>query len=405
MKVRSVGIRRIVLAVSPFTSNREAGLSDHVRQIIIHDIELSGFFQIVDLKDLDDRDLTDFQSMGQSDKNTMEATVLLEASTEFRGDNISLNARLQEQSTNQRILDKKFDSSVELLRRLGHRIADEISYYLIGDRGIASTKIAFIAVGKVSKEIAVVDYDGFGVHQITSNGSLNLSPCWSPDGKSIAFTSYVSGNPDLVVLRLMEGRMVNISKQDELHSAPAWSPDGKKIALTMTKTGNAEIYTMDTKGGKLRRLTHNPSIDSSPTWSPNGREMAFTSNRSGSPQIFIMDGDGGNVRRLTYEGSYNASPAWSPRGDLIAFVTRERSGFQIYTIDVNGENLNRLTDSLGNNENPSWSPNGMWLAFASNRTGEWDIYVIHRDGFDLRRLTHEGGNVSPSWSPRLPYNE
>ena len=405
MKVRSEGLRRIVLAVSPFGSNRQTELSDHVRQIIINDLELSGFFRIIDLKVSDAQNTEGFRAMGESDVKPKSAAVVLESSLSFRGDVLSLEAQLRELSSNQRILDKTFESSLKQIRRLGHRVADEISYYLTGDRGVANTKIAFVSCGKVAKEIAVVDYDGFAVRRVTSNGSLNLSPCWSPDGKYMAFTSYETGNPDLQVFRLSNGQKANISKQNELHSAPAWSPDGIRIALTLTKEGNADIYTIEVKGKKFRRLTRNPSIDSSPSWSPNGREIAFTSSRSGSPQIYIMDSNGGNVRRLTYEGSYNASPAWSPRGDFIAFVSRERTGFQIYTIDVNGEALKRLTDSSGNNENPSWSPNGMWLAFASNRTRKWDIYLMHWDGSYLRRLTYEGRNVSPSWSPRLPYDE
>jgi len=405
MKVRSEGLRRIVLAVSPFQPSRQTDLGDQLRRIIINDLELSGFFQIVDLSDSENKDLLNLRSISRPGNWDLNAAVLLENNFELRGGTISLNSRLQELPTYQQIFEKDFNSSLRTIRQLGHRVADEVTYYLTGDPGIANTKIAFVTVGKTAKEIAVADYDGYGVQPITSNGSLNLSPCWAPDGKFIAFTSYLRGNPDLYVLRLSDGRTVNASKQNVLHSAPAWSPDGKKIAMTLSKNGNSDIYTMEVKGERIRRLTNNPSIDSSPSWSPNGRGIVFTSGRSGTPQIYIMDSDGGSVRRLTFEGSYNASPVWSPRGDLIAFVSRESGRFQIYTIDVNGENLYPVTDSPGNHENPSWSPNGMWLTFASNGEGKWDIYVVHWDGTELRRLTHNGGNVSPSWSPQLKHKE
>ena len=401
MKVRSEGFRRIVLAVSPFASNLKTELSDHLRQIILNDLDLSGYFQIIDLENSESRELGNFRSSGKPVQVPTGAAVLLDSRIDFHGNAVSQKIELKELSVNQRIMDKSFDSPVSGIRQLGHRVADEISYYLTGDRGIARTKIAFVSVRNEAKEIAVVDYDGSGSRRITSNGSLNLSPSWSPDGKQLAFTSYASGRPDLAILGLDDGRTVRISEQNALHSAPDWSPDGKQIALTLTRNGDADIYVVDVKKKTLRQLTHNPSIDSSPSWSPNGREIAFTSGRSGSPQIYIMDSDGSNVRRLTYEGGYNESPAWSPRGDVIVFVSRERTGFQIYSIDANGENLQKLTDSPGNNENPSWSPNGMWIAFASNRTGRWDIYIIRLDGSLERRLTEDGGNVSPCWSPVL----
>jgi TolB protein len=405
MKVRSEGVRKIVLAVSPFGANRETEISDRVRRIIINDLELSGYFKVIDLAHPEGNEGNDDSPAEKAGNLPKHAPLLLEASVESAERIVALNVLLKEMLSNRRILDKTHKASPNHVRELGHRVADEISFYLTGDRGIASTEIAFVNNMNGAKEIAVVDYDGFGMRRVTGNGSINLSPCWSSDGNYIAFTSYRAGNPDLHVLRLKDGRAVNASKEYGLHSAPAWSPDENKIALTLTKDGNPEIYTMDWKSGKQQRITYNPAIDTSPAWSPNGREMAFNSNRSGTPQIYIMDADGGNVRRLTYEGNYNASPAWSPRGDLIVYVSRESSGFQIFSIDVNGENLRQLTDGRGSNEDPSWSPNGMWLTFASNRSGKWDIYVMRWDGSELRRLTRDGGNVSPCWSPMLGYEE
>ena len=244
MKVRSEGLRRIVLAVSPFHTSRQTDLGNQLRRIIINDLELSGFFQIIELSDSENKDLLNLRSLSRPGNWDLNAAVLLENDFELRGGSISLNSRLQELPTNQKIFEKDFNSSLRSIRQLGHRVADEVTYYLTGDPGIAGTKIAFVSVGKGAKEIAVVDYDGYGVRPVTSNGSLNLSPCWAPDGKFIAFTSYLRGNPDLYVVRLSDGRMVNASKQNVLHSAPAWSPDGKKIAMTLSKNGNSDIYTM-----------------------------------------------------------------------------------------------------------------------------------------------------------------
>lgn len=391
LKVRSEGFRRINLEPEHFTSERRSNVPEHLRELIIGDLDLSGFFTII---------LPD-SGRGDRWRFVPANSVGLTGEVDLAGSDVRLTMTLRENPSGQTIISKEYRSSLPLLRTLGHRCADDIVLFLTGYTGISTTRIAFVSRQGKNKELSLIDFDGSNRRQLTYNRSLNISPCWSPDGGKLAFTSFFSGNPDLVIFDIRERTYSNISRINELYSAPSWSPDGKRIALALTRNGNADIYTVRPDGSGMRQLTHSPAIESAPAWSPDGREIVFTSGRSGSPQLYLMDADGGNVRRLTYEGRYNDSADWSPQGGSIAFVTRDKGGFQICTIDVTGENLLRLTDSRGSNENPSWSPNGMWLAFASSRGGGWNIYIINRDGTGLRQLTRDSGNTSPSWSPVL----
>ena len=77
-------------------------------------------------------------------------------------------------------------------RRLAHKIADEIVLQFTGEKGVADTKISYVVGPSGAKELVVADYDGFGTSPMTRNGSINLSPVWSPDARSIAFTSFMS---------------------------------------------------------------------------------------------------------------------------------------------------------------------------------------------------------------------
>ena len=396
MKIQSGGFQPIRISIPMFSFIQPTDLSQDLHQIVVNDLELSGFFRIV-------------SSAHQGSANSAEngepgnpaAEVELEAQLALNSSKLMLSAQLKELPGQQTIFNKEFDSPLDKMRWLGHRLADEVVYYLVGERGIASSKIAFATGKKMKREIAIVDYDGHNLRKLTDTNALNISPTWSPQGDYLLFTSFISGNPDLVKMNMDSGKLNWIGERKGLHSAPAWSTERNRIAITFSANGNPDIYTMDPDGGNWLRLTQSPAIDSSPSWSPTGNQIAFTSDRSGNPQIYIMDAEGGNVRRLTFQGTYNDSPAWSPRGDRIAFVSREEGRFQIYTISVNGENLQQVTDGTGNNENPSWSPNGLKLAFASDRTGSWNIYVINWDGTHLRSVTDSGENVTPEWSPRM----
>ncbi len=332
---------------------------------------------------------------GLTEQFVVEGRILLET------DKIVFEGRMHDASSGRIVLNKRYKFGEGALRAAAHRFADEIVLQLTGERGIASTAIAFVSDVSGTKEVHVIDCDGQGNKQITMERSLCLSPKWSPDGQKIAYTSYSSGNPDMHAVGRYGGRPEVLSAQKGLNSSPAWSPDGRKIALTLTKDGNAEIYVMDVDGSSLKRLTRHPAIDSSPSWSPSGRQIAFTSDRSGSPQVYLMEADGSNVRRLTFGGSYNDSPAWSPKGDRIAYASRMGNNFQVFVTDVAGVSFVQLTASSGNNENPSWSPDGRHIAFSSSRDGRRQIFVMNADGSNVKRLTSTGENFNPSWSPRF----
>ncbi len=111
-------------------------------------------------------------------------------------------------------------------RRLAHKIADEIVLQFTGEKGVADTKISLRRRAGRRKEIVVADYDGFGTSPVTRNGSINLSPVWSPDARSIAFTSFMNGYPDLFRLFPFEPRrgVQTLSSFHGINSSPSLEP-------------------------------------------------------------------------------------------------------------------------------------------------------------------------------------
>ncbi|HET7874081.1 MAG TPA: Tol-Pal system beta propeller repeat protein TolB [Methylomirabilota bacterium] len=323
-----------------------------------------------------------------------------------RGDRVEVEMRLYDLTDqSQRIIaTRKLEMPTAQFRRLAHKVADEVVFQYTGERGVADTKIAFVSTVTGTKELYVTDYDGANVARLTSNRSINLSPAWSPDSFSIAFTSYMGiGYPYVYrVFPFGPGRPAQLlAGHYGLNSSPAWSPDGQSLALTLTKDGNPEIYVLTVATGALRRLTNHPGIDTEPTWSPTGREIAFVSERAGGAQIFVMDEFGANLRRLT-NGGFNTQPRWSPKGDTIAYTARQ-GGHNIWAAAPDGSNPRALTAGPGNNESASWAPNGRHLVFQSSRGGSFQLYTMLADGSEQQPLTRGAGEAtSGAWSNRLP---
>jgi TolB protein len=284
------------------------------------------------------------------------------------------------------------------LRRLVHRFADDVALHLTGEAGIAQTRIAYVQKGARSSELHVVDVDGFGQRTLTAFRSPLTSPAWTPDGRSLYFSSLRGAAWNLYTLPSGGGTARQASKGGTLNISPAVAPDGA-IAYASNKEGNSEIYVANADGSGARRLTVNRSIDTSPSWSPSGQRIAFTSDRGGSAQVYVMDRDGGNQRRLISGYSYSDSPDWSPRGDRIAFVVRTGGGFDVYVANADGSNP-RPVATAGSNENPHWSPDGRLLVFCSNRGGSKGLYICDLRGTIVRRIDVPGAAANPAWSPR-----
>lgn len=310
----------------------------------------------------------------------------------------------------QPVFSREYSGSVANKRLYAHTIADELHKQQRALRGVARTKLTFNSdrdgermTGTVEnrgvKEIYIADYDGENQRRVTTQRSLNINSTWSPDARSIAYTSYRRGAPTIFVSNIYQGTLDEPTKGAAGQAfLPAWSPDGTRIAFTSTRDGNSEIYVANRDGSNVRRVTSSAAIDSTPTWSPTGTQIAFTSDRTGTPQIYIVGADGLGLRQLTHE-PYADRPTWSPAPyNEIAYTARTGPGNDIKVIELASGQVRQLTFGEGTNESPSFSANGRHLAFMSTRSGKSQIFTISKDGKDLRQITRTGNNYQPDWS-------
>ena len=288
-----------------------------------------------------------------------------------------------------------FDFARDILKNLG-----------LGE-GLAGTRIYYVHRddGDDRKEIWVMDYDGRNKQRITNYRSLCLTPAISPDGKRIAFTTFVEGVPEIYVHSLETGRRLQFYNQDaSLNTTPSFAPDNSAIYFASSASGRSQIYRADPDGGNLRRISYSRSLDVHPTVNPKtGSQIAFVSGASGMPQVYLMDNEGANRRRISGGGGDAVQPAWDPSGERLAFAwTRgyELGNYNIFLVDVASKRYTQLTHSRGRNDHPSFSPSGTHIVFASDRMGTTQIWSMRADGTQLRQLTSKGVNESPVWATR-----
>jgi len=379
-------------------------------QVLRNDLKFEGLFQFVPESLFSAIPPLNPDSPNFEDWKSIGAKVLVVTRAEITGSDLNIEARVHFVDSGQAMLTKRYSGRADNPRSFAHQLSDDIMA-LTQYRGVARTRIAFASdrdstKEKRTKELYIVDYDGFNPRRVTVNSSLNILPAWRPDGQALAYVSYRQDRSPLIFLaEIFAGRSSGNITGERASSqafAPSWSPDGKRIVFASTRAGNMEIFSANADGAELRRLTNSAASDTAPCFSPTGQEIAFTSNRTGTPQIYLMDNEGLNLRRLTTVGNYNDAPAWNPSKQYseIAFTSRIEGGFEVAVIDLATRQVRQITEGRGSCEYPAWAPNGRHLVFSCNRGGTWQIGVADRDGREVNPLaTGPGNNVQPDWGP------
>jgi len=328
------------------------------------------------------------------------------------GAGIHVEVRLFNVRTRTQAFGQRYDGSAANPRLYAHTVSDDLHQSQRGLRGVARSKLAFASdrdgerlggtiESRNVKEIYISDYDGAGQKRVTTGRSLNIQPNWSPDGRSVAYTSFRRGLPNIFVSHIYQGTLDEFPKSPNSKESfqPTWSPDGTQVAFWSTRDGDPELYVSNKDGSNVRRLTTNPGIDESPTWSPSGAQLAFVSDRTGSPQIYTIGADGLGLRRISTGDAYADRPTWSPLPfNEIAYTARVGPGYDIKVVDLGTGQVRTLTFGEGTNESPAWAPNGRHLAFTSTRLGKVQVFVMARDGKNVTQITTVGNNYYPDWS-------
>ena len=184
------GVAKRSFAVTGFSGDATA--ASQVAEVLKNDLQLSGLFRL---------------APSASAEFVQQGSVRIERGNGFIDCTVTL------QSTRKVVLSKTYQGSTQDLRRMVHQLSNDIVQAIIGQQGIAQTKIAFAWSHGGVKEIAVMDYDGHNARQLTNDRTISVRPRWSPNGRKIVYTSYKSRFPDVMEIELTAATVKNKDKE------------------------------------------------------------------------------------------------------------------------------------------------------------------------------------------------
>ena len=232
-------------------------------------------------------------------------------------------------------------------------------------------------------DLFIMNADGSDQTWLTRGSSAT----WSPDGTSIAFHASASGtglpansypgsatlDSDIFIVDVRDllakkATPRNItSNPAAVDDDPDWSPDGRTILFTSHATGDnhtnavsAEIYSVSVDGSaRPKPLTSNKQEERAPAWSPDGKRILFCCRRGSKPDfdLCVMNADGSGEVRVTESPLGDLTPSWSPDGKKILFHRAKGAGlgaWDLWLINPDGTGEARLTNAPGHTGFASW---------------------------------------------------
>ncbi len=235
-----------------------------------------------------------------------------------------------------------------------------------------------------------------------------VGPVVSPDGSAIVFAAL----GDIWTVSSGGGDPTRLTRDQYLDSDPSWSPDSRSVVFSSDRGRSMDLWIKSASESHRtpgRQLTFGMGAEFAPAWSPDGTSIAYVDERS---RIHIVPAVGGDDKTLTSPRLGVSQPSWSSDSVHLAFAVNEpvsgrfREGYnRIQVLDTRTASSRLLEQPEGNvgtrdGDGPVWSRDGRAMAFSMDG-GLW-VLPVSVDGTpqDSPREVAREAVDSPSWSPK-----
>ena len=285
------------------------------------------------------------------------------------------------------------------------------------------TQVAYVSDESGAPQLHIINADGTGEWQVTTDAKGVAGPTWSPDSKSLLYSQLAPApTRHLFKVKLSATRDSVDAFWDLMTSTTGvtgqhfrYSPDGSTIVTGWSNQGSVTLRTLADRDGTATAADWQSiglgAQSNHPTWSPDGSLIAYAHASSGTvpSQLRIIQPNGSGdtlVAPTASTGEHIWHLAWSQDGGAIAFSNWYDSPTHLGIVNADGTGLLTLdTDSVIAHQAYScladiWSADGQSILYSRNDGGVWNLYMIDSDGTDKELIVSSlGDDQSARFSP------
>ena len=247
-------------------------------------------------------------------------------------------------------------------------VADGLRLGTLGSADLCLTGRTLIygtGTGQGKSEFVWVTRDG-QVQSVDSTWQgLFWNPVLSPDGTLVATEAVATDSINIWIKRLDDGPLLRLTFEGSQNVAPAWTPDSRSITYTSNAGGTRNIWTKRADGSSAPVLQVRGAAGAGGTqWSADGRWLVFATSRASGSDILGLRREADSAPRLMVHTKFSEAPAEvSPDGRWLAYSSDESGRTEIYVVPFPNTGAAKWAVSSRGGREPAWSHSGAELFY------------------------------------------